>query len=294
MGLGELFALSCAVLWASSIVLFKHAGNSMSANSLNLIKNVMGVLLLIPTAFIIEGLTLPQLSSSEWFILAASGYFGIALADSWYLQALRNLGAGRTAIVGSLYSPFVIVLSIVFLGERLEWWKWSGLALVLTGILIVVYQRHYQAVDRQHLIKGIVLAASAVFLTAVGVVAMKPLLVTDGFFWMVTLRLLAGTLGLILYLALSGRLSSTLTIMVDQQHKWKTILLASFIGTYVAMIFWLAGFKYANASVASVLNETANIFIVFMAWLFLKEELGKRKLIGACITFVGVLIFISS
>jgi len=87
--------------------------------------------MLVLTAVVVEGLTLPSLTYTEWGILIASGYFGIALADTWYLQALRNLGAGRTAIVASLYSPFVVMLSIVFLDEALALWQWLGFAMVL-------------------------------------------------------------------------------------------------------------------------------------------------------------------
>jgi len=294
MGIGEIYALTCALLWASAVIMFKHSGNSMSANSLNLIKNVIGVALLVPTALLVEGAVLPNLNSWEWFIVIVTGCFGIALADSWYLQALRHLGAGRTAIVGSLYSPFIIILSIIILHERLAWWKWSGFVLVLTGILIVVYQKQYQQVDRKELIKGFSLAASSVFLTALGVVLMKPVLDNQGFFWIITLRLLAGTLGLIFFLVLRKQLLHTIAVMREQPHDWRTILIASFFGTYLAMVFWLAGFKYTNASVASVLNETSNIFIVLMAWLFLKEPLGKRRVFGVAITFLGILIFIAA
>jgi drug/metabolite transporter (DMT)-like permease len=294
MGIGEFYALLCAVLWGSSVVLFKHAGNSMSANSLNLIKNCIGTVLLIPTALLVEGFELPSLSTTDWLLVAGTGFFGIAVADSWYLQALRHLGAGRTAIVGSLYSPFVVILSIVILGEKLDWWKWSGFVLVITGVFTVVYQRHYQTVDREDLTKGLSLAASSVLLTALGVVLMKPVLDNAGFFWIISLRLLAGTVGLILYLLVRDQLFSTISIVRHGDHKWKTIITASVVGTYLAMIFWLAGFKYADASVASVLNETSNIFIVLMAWLFLKEDLGVRKVIGMAIAFSGVIIFVST
>ena len=53
------------------------------------------------------------------------------------------------------------------------------------------------------------------------------------------------------------------------------------------MLFWLAGYKYTSASVASVLNETASIFILLFAWLLLKEPLGRRKLAGVACTFCG-------
>ena len=76
------------------------------------------------------------------------------------------------------------------------------------------------------------------------------------------------------------------------RHRWGVILMASVAGTYLAMLFWLGGFKYADASVASVLNETFNVMIVLLAWLFLGEALSRRKITGAILTFCGVVIFI--
>jgi len=292
MGIGEFYALVCALLWASAVVLYKYIGDSLSANTLNLVKNIIGLSLLLPTALIFEGLALPALSLNEWLIVIASGYFGIAVADTWYLQALRYLGAGRTAIVASLYSPFVVILSIIFLGEQLAIWQWLGFVMVLSGIMVVVYQRHYRDVDTRLLYKGILLAACSVLLTAAGVVAMKPILANDGFFWMVSLRLLAGIMGMAIYLIIRQQLADTIVSICNGQHRWWSIVIASVLGTYLAMLFWLGGFKYANASVASVLNETANMFIVLMAWLFLKEKLTRRKIVGALLTFFGVVLFL--
>lgn len=59
---------------------------------------------------------------------------GIGLADTLYFRALNRLGAGRMGIVGNFYSPFVLVLSFVFLGERLSalqgvgscWYRWRA------------------------------------------------------------------------------------------------------------------------------------------------------------------------
>lgn len=290
--LGEVFALICAIMWATAVVLYKHAGDSMSANTLNLVKNTLGTFLLIPTALLFEGLTLPSLRFSEWLILIASGYLGIAVADTWYLMALRNLGAGRTAIVASLYSPFVVILSIVFLAERLLLWQWLGFALVIAGIIVVVYQRAYQNIDRKAMFVGIGLAAASVFLTAAGVVAMKPILNNDGFFWMVSLRMLAGIAGMLIFIVLSKQAVNTWRVVRYGQHRWKSIIIGSVCGSYLALLFWLGGFKYADASVASVLNETSNVFIVVMACLFLGESLSKRKVVGFGLTFLGVMIFL--
>ena len=291
MGIGELYALVCALCWALAVILFKHAGNSLTANGLNLTKNVIGLSLLIPTAWLIEGLSLPVLTNLEWLILIVSGYFGIAVADTWYLQALRMLGAGRTAIVASLYSPFVVLLSIIFLYETMVGWQWLGFVLVLLGVLIVTYQKGDQIIDKVQLFKGVAFAAASVFLTAASVVAMKPILSNDGFFWLVSLRMLAGIVGMLIYLAAVNKLASIVADLTHKKHKWLTIVGASVFGTYLAILFWLAGFKYADASVASVLNETSNVMIVLFAWLLLKEALTLTKVVGALFTFIGVLIF---
>ncbi len=290
--MGEILALICALMWATAVVLYKYVGDSMRANTLNFVKNSIALCLLLPTALLVEGITLPELTVKEWVIVALSGYIGIAVADTFFLQALRYLGAGRTAIVASLYSPFVVILSIIFLAEQLALWQWFGFALVLSGIMVVIYQRQYQDVDNSKLIKGALFAASSVFFTASSVVTMKPILVNDGFFWMVSLRMLAGLFGMVIYFVLRREVVEVISEVRNGNHNWKGIFAASICGSYFALLFWLAGFKYTSASIASVLNETASIFIVVMAWLFLKEPLTSRKLIGIAMTFSGVGIFL--
>ena len=162
----------------------------------------------------------------------------------------------------------------------------------MAGILVVMYQRHYDLVERSDLITGMAFAGFAVLFTASGVVAMKPILEHEGFFWLVALRMLAGVAGMLFFIALKRQLASTYSAIRTGSHPWRLIIVASIFGTYLAMLFWLGGFKYADASVASVLNETSNVFIVLMAWLFLKEGLGVRKVAGVILTFTGVLIFL--
>lgn len=193
-GLGELFALSSAICWATAIILFKHSGETLSASALNLFKNILATFLLVPTALLVEGIQLPQLDAYQWTIIAISGFIGIALSDTWYFLALRKVGAGNTAIVSSLYSPFVIVLSVLFLNETLHWTQFIGFLMVLIGIILVTWQRNRKNVDTPVLWQGLALAAGAVFLNAVGVVMVKRILEGDGFFWIISLRLIGGIL----------------------------------------------------------------------------------------------------
>ena len=62
------------------------------------------------------------------------------------------------------------------------------------------------------------------------------------------------------------------------------------MGTYIAMIFWIAGFKFGEASITAILNQTATIFTVLLAGLVLKETLSRSHLIGAAAAFCGCVL----
>jgi len=289
MGWGEVFALSSALTWALAVVLLKRSGENLPAFELNLFKNCFGIALLIPTIPLVDGLVLPFYTATELLLVLLSGLIGIALADTWYLKSLNVMGASRTGIVSSLFSPFVILLSSIFLGERLVAWQWFGFVLVMAGALLVTWRAHPSSVDVTHLKKGLMYAVGGVFMMAVGIVMVKEILETRSFVWTMGLRFIGGVSGMLVYVFMRKRWHS-IKWNFSQPQPWGTIMLASFLGAYLALILWLAGYKLIDASVASILNETNVVFIVFLAWLMLGERLNRRKLTGMSLTVVGVII----
>jgi drug/metabolite transporter (DMT)-like permease len=291
IGWGEFFALAASFCWALSIILLRKPGLVLPAFELNLFRVVFAVLLLVPTILVMEGWSWPHYSAGELGIVFFSGYIGIAVADTWFLRALNLMGASRTGIVASLFSPFVIILSIFFLGESLRIWQICGFVLVMGGILLVTWQRSRQEADSQHIRRGLMYGVGSVFLMAVGVVMVKGILETRPFIWTVQLRLLGGLAGMVLYVALR-RHHLELARSFSRSLPWVPIVAGSFLGSYLSMILWLAGYKLIPASVASILNESANAWIVLLAWLILHESLGLRKMTGLFMTITGVIIMV--
>lgn len=289
MGWGEFYALASALTWALAVVLLRRSGETLPAFELNFFKNCFGLALLVPTTLLIDGFVLPYYTSTELLLVLFSGLFGIAIADTWYLTALNMMGASRTGIVSSLFSPFVIFLSAIFLGERLVPWQWLGFALVMAGAILVTWRANRASVDKAHLRKGLAYAVGAVFMMAVGIVMVKEILETRSFLWTMGLRFVGGIAGMLVFLMIGGRWMNAVRNFRKPQP-WGTIMLASFLGAYFALILWLAGYKMIDASVASILNETNVVFIVFLAWLILGEHVNRRKLAGMALTIGGVVI----
>jgi drug/metabolite transporter (DMT)-like permease len=287
MGLGEFLSLLCALIWAFAVILYKKAGDHFNAYEMNLFKSVFVLFLMIPTVILTNGFEIPVLNYSQFWIIFASGFFGIMLADLLYLRALQLIGASLTGITGSLYSPSVVILSLFYLGEVLVLWQYLGMILVMLGVIIVSYRRKSLIIQHPP-IKGFVYAALAVFFTALGIVIIKPLNDEVPFFWIVLIRSIGGFITMYAYGIILRKPLSILHIM--KAKGGKLLVLGTFLGQYLSMMIWVAGYKYTSASIASILNETASIFILILSWLFLGESISKRKIVGIVITMIGVVI----
>lgn len=292
LGLGEFYSIACALAWAIAIVCFKKSGESLAPFALNLFKNVLGLLLMVVTILFWQGASWPAIPSDAMMLIAISGVLGIAAGDTLYFRALNAIGASRVAVAQTLYSPFVIGLSALFLGERLSLPQFGGVALVLVGILLVTHTRGVASVDAQHLRRGALWAIASVFLMAVGVVISKPLLERYDFLWVVMLRIAAGLIGMLVLVAWR-RNAGVLWREYQQVQHWPQIIAGAFFGTYVSMLLWLAGYKYTDASIAAVLNEFTAVFVLPLAVWFLHERVQRRQVAGVALALAGVVLVVS-
>lgn len=291
-GLGEFYSLACALAWAIAVILFKKSGESLAPLPLNLFKNVLGLALMLLTVLVVSGTAWPAIPPEAVLVALLSGFLGIGLGDTLYFRALNAIGASRMAIGQTLYSPFVIVLSALFLAERLRGWQFAGVALVLGGILLVTYDPRAARADVRSIRRGVVDAGLSVLLMAAGVVMAKPLLEQYDFLWTVTLRIVGGVMGLLLYVAWHQQDVAGVWRAFRGVRHWPAVIAGSVVGTYISMLLWLAGYKYTQASIAAVLNEMAAVFILVLAAVFLHDRLAPRQLLGSAVAVAGVLLVV--
>jgi drug/metabolite transporter (DMT)-like permease len=292
LGLGEACSILSALAWAIGIMLYRQLGASLSPLRLNFLKNLLVLAMLLPAIAIAHGLQLPRFSAFELFAAVTSGVVGIGVADTLYFRALNELGAGRMGIIGNFYSPLVIVLSYLFLGERLLPLQLAGFVLVSIGVWVAAWPRRLAeempgaAQLPRHSLRGFGFALLAVALMACSIVLVKRVLEAQPLLWVTGLRMVGAIAAMGLIAALRGELAQLRPQAPGLP--WLKLGIAAFTGQFLAMVLWLAGYKFTLASVAAVLNETASIFILLLAALWLKEPLTRRALVGVVLTFSGV------
>jgi len=65
---------------------------------------------------------------------------------------------------------------------------------------------------------------------------------------------------------------------------------AALLGSYLALLAWIAGMKYALTGSAAILNQTSTIFILLFASLILKEAMTRRKTLAAALALAGIIL----
>ena len=289
--LGEFCALGAALSWALALVWFKISGESIRPLSLSLFKNVIGIVLLVATLpFFLGGqFGIGDLAPEDIYILILSGVVGIAIADTLLFYSLNIIGVGLLTIMECTYTPAVFLFAVLFHSQQLAVYHYVGGALVLSGVFLSSTHKPPARRTRAQLLVGMLLGVSAMGLMALGIVVAQPIIEEAPLVPVVLIRVLGGTAVLAAFIAARPDRGSLLRVF-KPCAAWKTSVPASVCGMYVAMLLWVAGFKYADAAVAATLNQTSTIMALVFAWLILKESFTRRKLAAAGLALSGVLV----
>ncbi len=286
--LGEICALLAPMGWAVALILFKRTEGAPPL-ALNLFKNTVGVVLLSAT-MVALGIAVPtDRSVEDWARVIGSGVLGLAVADTFLFEGLKRIGAARFALVDTTYAPMIVLLSWVLFGEAPTTAIVGGGAAVVVGVTVAsVDPRDLKFSGGREIAIGMVSAFLAVLGTATAVLIAKPVLVNSDLIEITWTRLTAGLTAMILWAAATGKLREATTAFRPGTD-WKTLVPASFFGTYLSLIFWLGGYKWAPAAVAAVLNQLATVYILVLARVFLRERIAPRQAVGSLVAATGAL-----
>jgi drug/metabolite transporter (DMT)-like permease len=287
--LGQILSLLAAVTWAFAVILFKKSGETVHPIALNLFKNLLAIGLFLPTLWIFKEPLVRQVPLSEYLLLILSGVLGIGIGDTLFFKSLNRIGAGLSAIVVCMYSPFIIGLSILCIGEKLTSAQAVGALIIISAVLLTTRARHGEGVRRADLLMGILWGVTATGAMAIGVVMIKPLLARTPLLWAIELRLIGGMASLALITLLHPQRGNIMTTLLSP-GSWIYTLSGSLVGSYLAMLVWLAGMKFTLASIASALNQTSTLFVFVFAAIFLHEPITPRRIAAITLAVSGALL----
>ena len=294
--IGELAALSAALLWALASIVYARIGQHVSPLGLNLSKGLIAIALLVLTLALQHRL-ITDLPTQSLVLLGCSGAIGIGLGDTVFFEALRHLGARRTLLMlESLAPPITACLAFLCLQEALAPLAWIGMGLTLVGIAWVISERSPALTPRPHALgRGISCALLATLAQASGAVLSRAALAQTSVspLWAALLRLCAGVV-VILVVGCLPQTSNPWQLGHTSPKLWLGLFIAAFGGTYLGIWLQQMGLKYTAAGIAQTLGATSPLFVLPLA-VGLGERVSLRAWLGAVVAVGGVaLLFVLS
>jgi len=282
--IGCIFALSAAFAWACASIMFRRLGDSVVPLGLNLGKGLVGLVCLSATLAFVG---FESASPKVWFWLGLSGIFGITIGDTSYFATLNRLGPRRTLLLTSLIPVVASFLAMILFGERLKPTGWIGAVMTIAGVSWVMWEKievneevgSWRAGIGYGLLTVVSVSVGILF-SKIGLKNTKPL---DATF----IRMVCGTAGLVIFGLFRKDIGGWLKPFKIKRNM-VALLAASFLGSYLGMWFALAALDYANVTLSSILSSTSPIFVLPMAFFFMKEKITIRGVIGALITVAGI------
>jgi drug/metabolite transporter (DMT)-like permease len=289
LGLGELAALGTAVCWAVTALAFESAGRRVGSLPVNLIRLVIGFVLLIPVVGFVRGFPLPlDASPAAWGWLSLSGLIGFAFGDLCLFRAFVLLGSRLSVLVMSLVPPLTAALGLIFLGETLDLRESIGMALTVGGLAWVIIERTPGPLAPvRPPARGLLLALGGALGQAVGLILSKHGMGSYDAFAANQIRVLAGIVGFAVIFTFTGRWPRVLEALRHREAMRRTWL-GGFFGPFLGVSLSLVAVQATRAGVAATIMALTPVIILPASRWIRREHVTLRATLGAIVAVAGV------
>ncbi len=296
---GEIAGVLTAVFWTVTSMAFESAGKKVGSLAVNLIRLVIAFFFIGFYSLIARGFFFPtDATLFQWKWLAISGLVGFVIGDLLLFQAFVVVGARISMLMMALAPPFTAFISWLILGETLSLMNWLGMAVTLTGIVLVILKREkiekngtvVKKLQSSYSVQGILLALGGALGQATGLVLSKKGMGDYDAFSASQIRVLTGIAGFSLLFIFMKRWPR---VWAALKHKsaMKRITLGAFFGPFLGVSFSLLSVQHTEAGVAATLMAIVPVLIIPPSILLFKEKVNWKEILGAIITVAGVALF---
>jgi len=286
---GELSALITAIMWTGSALAFAAATTRVGSVYVNVVRLFAAVLLLFIT--IVVGNIRSDISFIQSGYLVISGLVGFVFGDTFLFKSFEYNSARIGMLIMSIAPAMAALLAFIFLGETLTCMSMVGMAITLTGIMLVILER--REASTHHLpvsMAGIFYALLGALGQAGGLILAKfafaigPM---NGFI-AAFIRAFAATLVLIPLNYFTRRFTQPAAIFLNNPKALAFTLLGAFLGPYLGVTFSLIAISTTNVAIAATIMSIVPIIMLPTVWILFRERLSWRAIVGACVAVAGV------
>ena len=295
---GEFAALATSCLWTITSLFFTSAGKKIGSLSVNAYRMIIAVGFLAVAHVILLGTVVPLANSTQWFWMGASGIVGLVIGDGGLFAAYVTIGPRRSVLVMALAPIFAIIAAYLMLGEIIPQLALVGIAVTLTGVIVVVLEAEERAgevtVSKKLKAYGLLSALIGAVGQGVGLVLSKkginlipdttlnPLSAT-------LMRLSLGAASIWLVLLVMGKWPQ-LRGAIGNKEGISNTAAGAFLGPFLGITLSMIAVTYTQTGVAQTLMSLMPVLIIPTVWIRYGQRTSWRGVMGAAIAVVGVAV----
>jgi drug/metabolite transporter (DMT)-like permease len=264
--LGITLKLASVVLFAGMTLCVKLLGQEIPSGQTIFVRGVISVVVLALIAWRTEG---PQLlRTRNWRSHALRSLAG-TLSMFCLFTAITMIPLADVTAITFTAPMFLTVLAMVFLGERIHYFRWTALGIGFLGVLIMIGPHLSFA---QGASVGALAALGNAIFSAIAMVFLRRMSVgehaiTITFYFSLTFMICAA-------------LTATQGWPTPTTMQWVLIVLAGFFGVFGQLLMTYS-YRYAEASTIAPLDYGNLVMAVILGYVFFDEIPSLSVWIGA-------------
>ncbi len=227
----------------------------------------------------------PTLTSRQrWALLVIGllGYYLSSLLDFW---GLEYVPVSLERLILFLNPTFVLLIGLLFLGQRVSGRQWLAMAVSYAGIVLVLIEN--LRVEGSHVLFGALLVLGAAISYALYLAVSGELVKTLGTARLVVAAMTVSTAAVLVHYLLL-RSPSELLGFAPAAYGWA--LANAFFCTFLPVTFTMAAVRRIGPGTAAQLSVIGPVSLVFLgAWL-LDEPVTALQVLGTAVVLVAVYV----
>jgi drug/metabolite transporter (DMT)-like permease len=277
--------LLTAFIWGGTFIAGRFVAQNVEPYSASFLRFAVASVCLVFFVWKMEG-NFPALKKRQILPVVLLGMTGIFSYNIFFFKGLKIIDAGRAAIIIANNPVFITLLASYFFRERLNIIKLAGVAISVTGAIVVISHGNPIEILNGSLGWGelyiffCVLSWVAFSLIGKSVLSdLSPVVA-------VTYSSIAGTVFLFFPAWLLEGIAFKITTYSFSD--WMGIVYLGFFGTALGFLWYYEGINKIGPSRASLFINFVPVSAVFLAFFMLNEPLTLALLTGTAMVSSGV------
>lgn len=278
-----LFLVLANLFWAGNLIFGKSVTSEFPPIWASFLRWAIAAVVLIPMAQLVEKPNWLKVWRSNWGLLLFFSLVGVVFYTLLTYTALQHTSSTNGSLINSLTPAIMIILSLIFLKDKISAWQGTGLVLSFVGVLTVLTKGHLLGVFSTPYNQGNGILLIAVFLWAIYSIISKRAQHLPP----ITFVAFTAFIGVICFVPL-------LFIQPLQPERITAFGITGvmYLGLFPSIgsfLFWNQGVKMLGPGKASI---TMNLMPIFTAILSVitGQELLVSQVVGGVIVIAGMLL----